>query len=206
MLGYGKTVEFLVAECTADIRWEFNQLRSRIRTDEIVRLADGLLERAPLEWPAALLELQKGYMPDRLLTQLNFRVCQYGLASDCKIRFQGPFPAFSLKPLKDVVSEHRVTLRTAQCIEFIGNKAWNCALKPIKKNVFPFKINVATLVLGAFDCSPKQQLAIARQDLVQRIKGIIINFLHDWEKMLLESVKAQLLAANSSISISAQAV
>ncbi|MDF2929780.1 MAG: hypothetical protein K0Q75_2018 [Anaerospora sp.] len=204
MLGYNKCIDLAVIECTTDVRWEFNQLRSRIRTEDIGRLADSLLQKSPLEWPMALVELQNGCMSGRLLTHLNFRVQQYGLSSVVELKLQGPFPTLSLKPLREIVKEHRIALRTARCIEYVGNKAWNCALK--KVTALPIHIHAATLVLDAFDCSPKQELAIARQDIIQRIKGIIINFLQDWENLLLNSVKEQFAAIGSRLSIEAKAV
>ena len=201
MLGYNKCIDLAATACSADVRWEFNQLRSRIRTEDIERLADGLLQKSPLEWPMALVELQNGCMSGRLLTHLNFRVQQ---SSVVELKIQGPFPTLSLKPLREIVKEHRITLRTARCIEYVGNKAWNCALK--KVTALPIHIHAATLVLDAFDCSPKQKLAIARQDIIQRIKGIIINFLQDWENLLLNSIKEQFAAIGSSMSIEAEAV
>lgn len=204
MPGYNTVINLAAMECIADIRSEFNQLRSRISAEDVGRLADGLLEKAPLEWPMALVELQNGCIAERLLTHFNFRVRQYGLSSELNFIFHGPFPTLSLKPLREIVKEHQIALRTSRCVEFAGNKAWDCAFK--KLTGFSFHIHVATLALAAFECSPKQQLAIARQDIIQRIKGLIINFLHDWENLLVESIKNQFLSATGRMHIPAEAV
>ncbi|TCL36970.1 hypothetical protein EV210_107235 [Anaerospora hongkongensis] len=204
MSGYNTLIKLAAIECIADIRCECNQLRSRISTVEIERLADGLLEKAPLQWPMALVELQNGCMTERLLQHLQFRVRQYGIASEFNLAFHGPFPTLSLKPLREIVNEHRITLRTSRCIEFVGNKAWNCALK--KATSLPLHIPAATWVLDTLECSPKQQLAIARQDIIQRIKGIIINFLHEWENLLVSSIKEQFLSISARMHIPAEAV
>lgn len=204
MPGYNTVINLAAIECIADIRSECNQLRSRISTVDIERLADGLLEKAPLQWPMALVELQNGYMTERLLQHLQFRVRQYGIASELNLAFHGPFPTLSLKPLREIVKEHRITLRTSRCIEFVGNKAWDCALKKVTS--LPLHIHAATWVLDTLDCSPKQQLAIARQDIIQRIKGIIINFLQDWENVLVNSIEGQFLSAAGRMHIPAEAV
>lgn len=194
MLTSGKTVEALLLECTNDIHWEFKQLCYRIRPDEIHRLAEGLLQRTALVWPLALIELQKGSTLNRLLTHLNFHVRQYGLSPEIQLACTGPFPVLTLKPLVPLAKEHRTTLRTARYIEVLGNKAWDLALKPVKKGL-PFSVDVATLALSAMDCSAKQQSAAALADLSRCIEGQIINFLNDWEMLLTRQVKAQLLTA-----------
>lgn len=192
MLAPVKTVDSLMLECTNDIRWEFNQLRCRIRPDEIDRLAENLLQRTSLAWPLALLELQKGDTLSHLLIHLNFHIRQYGFSPEDQLTLTGPFPALSLKPLLTIAAEHRTTLRTARCIEFVGNKAWDMALKPVKKGL-PFSVKVATLALTSVGCSPKQQSAAALSDLSRRIEGQIINFLSNWEMLLTQQINAQLL-------------
>lgn len=192
MLAPIKTVDSLVLECTNDIHWEFSQLRCRIRQDELHRLAEDLLHRTSLAWPLALIELQKGDTLNRLLTHLNFHVRQYGFPPEKPLTLTGPFPAFSLKPLLRIAEEHRTTLRTARCIEFAGNKAWDLVLKPVKKGL-PLSVKVATLALTSVGCSPKQQSAAALSDLSRRIEGQIVNFLGDWELLLTQQIKAQLL-------------
>ena len=204
MPGYNTVINLTAIECIADIRSEFHQLRLRISTEEVERLADGLLEKAPLRWPMALVELQNGCIAERLLQHVKFRVGQYGFASELELVFHGPFPSFSLKPLREIVKEHRIALRTSRCIEYVGNRAWDCAFKKVTS--LPLHIQAATWVLDALECSPKQQLAIARQDIIQRIKGIIINFLQDWENLLVNSVKDQFLSAAGRMHIPAEAV
>ncbi|HWR41907.1 hypothetical protein [Sporomusa sp.] len=205
---YIKPIDSLVGECIKDIRWEFHQIRSRIRTDEVHRLAEGLLNRTSLEWPLVLLELQKGNALNRLLEHLNFHVRRHGLPSEKELVFKGPFPSLSLRPLQAIVDTHRSTVRMARCIEFLGNKAWDHALKPVKKSLVPFKVEVATLTLNAFQCSPKHQLDVALVDLSQRIRGYIINFLCEWEALLIQQVQEQLLLykADSYLPISEAAV
>lgn len=187
-----KTVNSLVLECTNDIHWEFNHIRYRICPDEIHRVAEGLLHRTSLAWPLALIDLQKGNTLNRLLTHLNFHVRQYGFFPEIQLTFTGPFPTLSLKPLLAIANEHRTTLRTARCIEFLGNKAWDLALKPVKKGL-PIPVKAATLALTTLGCSSNHQSDAALFDLSRRIEGQIINFLCDWEMSLTQQIKAQLL-------------
>lgn len=192
MAVYVEPIDSLLVECTKEIRWEFHQIRSQIRPDEIYRLAIGLLNRTSLEWPLALLELQQGHTLKRLLHHLNSYSRHYGLRAQRELVFHAPFPILSLRSLQSVAAEHRVTLRTTRCIEFIGNKSWDYALKPVKKHRIPFKIDVATLALNALGCSPKQQQDEALTDLSQRIRGHIINFLYDLEVLLIAQIEEQL--------------
>ncbi|MDF2570178.1 MAG: hypothetical protein K0R55_1782 [Sporomusa sp.] len=187
-----KPINLLVVECIKDVRWELHQIRSRIRTDEVYRLAEALFYQKPIEWPYALLELQRGITINRLRDHVNFHVRKFGFSPERELVFHGPFPALSLTPLLAKVGEQRVVVRTAQCFEFLGNKAWDHALKPIKKTGIPFKVEVGTVALDTFGCSPKQQIEVALADLVERIKGHIINFLCDWEALLIRQIREQL--------------
>lgn len=193
MSAYLQPIDSLLVECKRDIRWEFHQIYTRIRPEEIQRLAEALLRKTPLEWPGSLVELQKGKMLNRLLKHLNFHLRRHGFSAEAELVFKGSFPAFSLRPLQAIIEEHRATLRTARCIEFLGNKVWDYALKPVKKRLIPFHADIASAVLGTCGCSAKQQLALALADLGQRIRGSIINFLFACEAMLIEQIQEQLL-------------
>lgn len=191
-------IEALRLACTADIHREFNQIRSRISSGEIRRLADNLLCRNSLEWPLALFELQKGRSLNRLLDHLNLQVKVHGF-SEQRLTFQGPFPTLSLRSLQAVVDEYRATLRAVRCVEFLGNRAWNYSFKMVTKSILPFQINAATLTLEALGCSAKHQMEIALLELSKRIKGCILNFLYDWEKLLTQQTSAQLSAFNAKL-------
>lgn len=203
-----KPIEVLLLDCTRDIRWEFDYIRSRISSDEIHRLADNLLCKNSPEWPLALFELQKGKNLKRLLDQLNFKIKVHGFSYENPLIFKGPFPTLSLRSLQATVEEYRSTLRAAHCVEFLGNKAWNYSLKSIIKRKLPFQIDVATLTLEALGCSKKYQIKIALRDLSERIKGCILNFLYDWERLLTQQTCEQLLIfkQNAYLSITEAAV
>ncbi|WP_371381353.1 hypothetical protein [Sporomusa aerivorans] len=202
-----KTIDPLLAACAKDIRWEFRQLRSRIQLDEVYRLAGALLNKKPIEWPRALFELQQGIITKRLLQHLNFHVRKFGFPL-AELSFTGEFPAFSLKPLLAKTNEYRAVIRTARCIEFLGNKIWDQALKPVKKSGIPCKIEIATLTLNTFDCSHKQQIEAALTELVRYIQGHLINFFYMWETLLIRQTEEQLLVykADLSLPVSAAAV
>ena len=191
MSAYMKSIEPLLAECSKDIRWEFQQLRARIELDEVYRLAEALLQRRPIEWPRALIELQQGTIGKQLLHHLNFHIRKFGYPVE-ELVFSGPFPALSLRPLLTQADEYRAILRTACCLEFFGNKAWNAALAPVKKSGIPVKLEVGTLALEAFGCSPKHQKEAALNDLAKCIKGHIVNFLWEWETLLIGQTREQL--------------
>ncbi|HWR05857.1 hypothetical protein [Sporomusa sp.] len=199
MSAYLQPMDALLVECKRDIRWEFHQIYTRIRPEEIERLAEGLLHKTTLEWPSALYELQKGKMHSRLLKHLNFHLRRYGFSAETELVFRGPFPSFSLRPLQAIIEEHRTSLRTAKCIECLGNKVWDHALKTAKKRLIPVHVNVATWALDACGCSPKQQLAVALADLGQRIRGSIINFLFACEALLIEQVQEQFLQYKTNL-------
>lgn len=199
MSSFLKPTDLLIEECMKDIRWEFLQIRSQIKSDETRGLAQSLLNRTPLDWPTALLELQKGKTLNRLLDHINFHMRRHGLSPQIQLVIKGPFPALSLRPLQSLVDEYRCTLRSTGCIEFLGNKVWDYALKPVKRSLVPFKIDVATLALNTFGCSSKEQLDRALVDLSQRIKGYIINFLCEWEAFLIQQVREQLLVCTTDL-------
>lgn len=205
---YIKPIEELLLDCTRDIRYEFDQIRSRISSNEIHTLVDNLLCRNSLEWPLALYELQKGKSLKRLLDHLNLQVKVYGFSDERSLTFTGPFPTLSLRSLQTTVDEYRSTLRSARCVEFLGNKAWNYSLKAVTKSKLPCQINVASLALGALGCSAEHQMKIAVQDLSDRIKGCILNFLCDWENLLIQQTCEQFLVLkqNSYLPIKGVAV
>ncbi|QDR82377.1 hypothetical protein [Sporomusa termitida] len=192
-------IDSLLAECKRDIRWEFHQIYLRIRPEEVQRLAEGLLHKTPPEWPRALYELQKGKLHSRLLKHLNFHLRRQGFPAETELVFRGPFPSFSLRPLQAVIEEHRTTLRMAGCIEFLGNKIWDHALKPVRKRLMPVHVHVATWALDACGCSAKQQWSVVLADLTQRIRGSIINFLFACEALLIEQVQEQLLLYKTNL-------
>ena len=193
-----KTIDPLLAACIKDIRWEFRQLRSRIQLDEVYRLAEALLQQKPIEWPRALIELQQGITGKRLLHHLNFHIRRFGYPVEALV-FSGPFPALSLRPLLTHADEYRAILRTACCLEFLGNKAWNAALAPAKKSGIPVKLEVGTLALETFGCSPKHQKEAALNDLAKRIKGHIVNFLWEWETLLIGQTREQLAGCRADV-------
>ena len=193
MSAYVKPREALVVNCTKDIGWEICQIRSQISSDEIYKLAHNLLCQQTLQWPAALLKLQKGRSLNQLLEHLNLQVKVYGFSPENHLTLKGPFPTLSLRSMQSAVDEYRSTLRAVRCIEFLGNKAWNYSLKSAAKSVVPFEFNVAGLALEAFGYSTKQQIKIALLDLAERIKGCILNFLYDWENLLTLQVREQIL-------------
>lgn len=194
MVAYVKPQEALLLDCTKDIRLEFCQIRSRISSNEIYKLANTLLCQQTLEWPIALLELQKGTCLYQLLNHLNLQVKVYGFSPKNHLTLRGPFPTLSLRSMQSAVDEYRSTLRAVRCIEFLGNKAWNYSLKSATKSMLPFQLNVASLALGTFGYSTKQQMKTALLDLSERIKGCILNFLHDWEYLLTMQIREQILA------------
>lgn len=198
MSKYMKPIEPLLAECSKDIRWEFQQLRAHIQLDEVYRLAEALLQRKPIEWPGALMELQQGVTGKRLLHHLNFHIRKFGYPAE-ELVFSGPFPALSLRPLLSQADEYRAILRTACCLEFLGNKAWDPALAPVKKSGLPVKLEVGTLTLAAFGCAPKQQKEAALNDLSKCIKGHILNFLWEWENLLLGQIREQLAGDRAAV-------
>lgn len=205
---YIKPIEALRLECTNDIREEFCQIRSRISSLEIHKLADSLFCQNSLAWPAVLLELQKGRILDRLLNKLNGTVKTHGFSYERNLALKGPFPALSLRSLLPVVHEHRSTLRATRCVEFLGNKACSYSLKSVTKGIFPFQVDVATLAMESLGCSSKQQMKLALLDLSERIKGCILNFLYDWENLIMKQIGEQLLTfkQNSYLSITEAAV
>ncbi|SFM02790.1 hypothetical protein [Pelosinus propionicus] len=190
---YIKPIEALQLECINDIRGEFCQIRSQISSLEIHTLADSLFCQSSLAWPAILLELQKGRILDRLLNKLNEKVKAHGFSYERNLALRGPFPALSLKSLLPVVQEHRSTLRATRCVEFLGNKACSYSLKSVTKGIFPFQVDVATLAMETLGCSSKQQMKQAMLDLSERIKGRILNFLYDWEKLIIKQISEQLI-------------
>jgi hypothetical protein len=196
-----KSIDALILACTTDIHCEFHQIRSRISTEEIHRLADSLLFQDSLKWPLALLELQKGNSLKRLLDHLNLQIKVHSASSERPLTFTGPFPTLSLRSLQTIVDEYRSTLRAVRCLEFLGNKAWHYSFKLVTKSRVPFKINVASLALKTVGCSTKQQMKMALCDLVQRIKGCILNFLYDWETLLTQQTCEQLLALKQNVSL-----
>lgn len=178
----------LIQECSRDIRWELEQVRNRITSEDINRMTDALLSATPPAWPAALIELQKGHLLHRLTRHLNFHLRQY-YGKDTlhhSLSFSGPFPSFSLKPVLPVAQQFRRTIRTAKCIEFVGNKLWGKALGPIMPKFMPVEIPTATLLMKAHACSPDCELDAARADLSRRVQGLLINCLLAWEKLLIE--------------------
>lgn len=196
-----KSIDALILACTTDIHCEFHQIRSRISTEEIHRLADSLLFHDSLKWPLALLELQKGNSLKRLLARLNLQIKVHSVLPERIITFAGPFPTLSLCSLRAAVDEYRSTLRAVRCIEFLGNRAWNYSLKSVTNGKVPFKINAASLTLKTLGCSSKQQVKIALHDLAKRIKGCILNFLYDWEALLTQQVCEQLLTFKLDVSL-----
>ncbi len=190
---YIKPIEALHLECVNDIRGEFCQIRSKISSLEIHKLADSLFCHNSLVWPGVLLELQKGKMLDCLLNRLNEKVKDHGFSYEKNLALQGPFPALSLRSLLPAVHEHRSTLRATRCVEFLGNKACSYSLRSVTKGIFPFQVDVATFAMETLGCSSKQQLKSALLDLSERIKGCILNFLHDWERLIIKQVREQLL-------------
>jgi hypothetical protein len=199
MSAYIKSMDSLILACTTEIHYEFHQIRLRISTEEIYRLADSLLKQDVLEWPLLLVELQKGKSLKRLLDHLNLQIKVHGFSFERPLTFKGPFPTLSLRSLKDVVDEHRSTLQVARCVEFLGNKAWNYSLKLAAKRALPFQANVASLTLKNLGCSTKQQVKMALLDLSRRIKGCILNFLHDWEELLVKQTCEQLLIIKKNV-------
>lgn len=199
---YIKPIDALLLACTKDIRWEFDQIRSRISSDEFHTLADNLLCGNSLEWPLALFELQKGKSLQRLLDHLNLQVKIHGFSHERLLTFKGPFPTLSLRSLQAAVDEHRSTLRATRCVEFLGNKAWNHSVKTVTNNLLPFKINVATLALENLGCSAKHQMKMALHDLSERIKGCILNFLYDWENLLIQQTYEQFLSLKQNLYLS----
>jgi len=207
MSAYINSIDALILACTTDIHCEFYQIHSRISVKEINRLADNLLCQTSLEWPLALFELQKGKSLNRLLDHLNLQVKAHGFILERPLTLKGPFPTLSLRSLQTAVDEYCSTLRAVRCIEFLGNKAWNYSLKSISKSI-PFQVNAATLALDALGCSRKHQMKIALLDLSERIKGCILNFLHNWEALLIQQTCEQLLTLkqNAYVSITEAAV
>lgn len=202
MSAYVKPMEALLLDCTKDIRWEFHQIRSRISSAEIQKLADNLLCQDSLTWPVVLLELQKGKSLNQLLDHLNLQVKVYGFSSQSHLTFEGPFPTLSLRSLLAAADEHRSILRAVHCIEFLGNKAWDYSLKSVTKSMLPFHFNVASLALGTLGYSPKQQMKLALLDLSERIKGCILNFLYDWENLLIQQTRKQILTFKQNANLS----
>ncbi len=205
---YIKPIEALQLECANDVRGEFCQIRSQISSVEIHKLADSLFYQNSLAWPAVLLELQKGRILDRLLTKLNGKVKAHGSSYERNLALKGPFPVLSLRSLLPVVNEHRSTLRATRCVEFLGNKACSYSLKSVTKGIFPFQVDVATLAMETLGCSSKQQMKSALLDLSERIQGCILNFLYDWENLIIKQIREQLLTfkQNCYLSITEAAV
>lgn len=190
---YVKPIEALRSDCTKDISWEFRKIRSRISSVEIYKLAENLLCQSSLEWPVALIELQKGKSLKRLLDHLNLQVKVYGFSPERPLTFTGPFPTLSLRSLQASLDEYHSTLRAVRCIEFLGNRVWNYSFKSLTKGIVPFQVNVASLALETLGCSTKQQMEMALRELAQRIKGCILNFLNDWETLLTQQICEQFL-------------